>query len=102
MTLNELMSFEHVIQIHDDGSISAPRDIWAPEPWFDTADEPMDDSQWTWLRGWTGQYCYHGAHMHPSEYIGGALERHIRETPGYWAAVVFDDHDSWGLAFREA
>ena len=62
------------------------------------------------LTGWTGQYGYNGAAMHSSEYIGGALARHILETPGYWqAAAVYplcdhgSDHDcepeSWAIAY---
>ena len=61
------------------------------------------------LTGWTGQYGYSGAAMHASEYIGGALARHILETPGYWqAAAVYPlcDHngddcapESWAVAF---
>jgi hypothetical protein len=49
---------------------------------------------------------YHGIVMHSSEYIGGALETHIRETPGLWVAVTVetDDDDEqaagWALAYR--
>lgn len=43
---------------------------------------------WTVQTGWSRQYNYSGPIMHPSEYIGGALEEHIRETDGYWTWVA--------------
>lgn len=40
--------------------------------------------------------------MHQSEFIGGGMEEHIRETPGLWVALVnhSDDSepDSWAVA----
>jgi hypothetical protein len=61
---------------------------------------------WELVSGWTGQYGYSGPIMHPSEFIGGALEQHIRETPGYWVAVAVEGDDyepaaGWALAYRE-
>lgn len=83
-TLNDLMEFDHVIEVHEDGTISEPQGIYAPE----MLDDELDRQGWTLLTGWTGQYGYAGPTMHASEYIGGALERHIRETPGVYVAIV--------------
>jgi hypothetical protein len=42
--------------------------------------------------------------MHPSEYVGGGLEDHIRETPGTYVAIVVrcsDGEDAgWAVAYR--
>jgi hypothetical protein len=63
------------------------------------------------LDGFSGQYGYSGPIMHPSEFIGGGMERHIRETPGLYVAVVVTDLDvddgdddavGWAVAYREA
>ena len=49
---------------------------------------------WKAVSGFSGQHDYDGALMHPSEFIGGGLEKHILETPGYYAVeVVADEED---------
>lgn len=72
--------------------------------------EPLPDG-WEFLTGWTGQYGYSGMVMHSSEYVGGRLARHIRETAGYYVCLVVDgiadgvDAESepigWAIGFRE-
>lgn len=118
--LNDVMEFDHVIRVNEDGTVSEPvPDVWAPElhavsddTGQHTAETDPDlkqqaaDAGWELESGWTGQYCYHGVCMHASEYIGGRLARHILATPGYWVAVaVYEDDDSgpdsWALAYRE-
>lgn len=100
-TLNDVMEFDHVIRVHEDGSISEPSDVFAPE---------MNDGEvydgWELLTGFTGQYGYSGPMMHASEFVGGGLERHIRETPGLYVALVDysgeDEPDGWAVAYRES
>lgn len=89
--LNDIMEFDHIIRVAEDGTITEPRDIYG---YFDlnvamdgTDQFEMSDG-WELLQGFTGQYSYNGPVMHPSEFIGGGLERHIRETPGYYVALV--------------
>lgn len=108
-TLNDLMEFDHVIVVHEDGSITdAPRDIYAPESMFDEDIHPdpvafpafVNPDGWEFLSGYSGQDRYAGPIMHRSEYIGGGLETAIRETPGTYVAVVVnsypDDDDENG------
>lgn len=117
--LNDLMGFDHVILVHDDGSVSEPTGIYAPDlnaindgDGSHTAETDPElqrqasDHGWTLESGWTGQYSYSGPCMHPSEFIGGGLAEHILATPGYWVAVVvYEDDDSdpehWAVAYRE-
>ncbi len=83
--LNDIMQFEHVIEVHEDGSITEPKGIWAPELF---EDEIISKDWRFFTKGYSGQDSYSGPIMHNSEYIGGALERDIRETPGIYVAVV--------------
>lgn len=109
------MDFDHVIEVLEDGTV---RDagIYGPESVHVCVDDEgyvmMPETfvgleGWRLLTGFTGQYGYAGPIMHPSEYIGGGLERHILENPGYHVAVVvYDDSpDSevvgWAVAYRE-
>lgn len=120
-TLNDMMQIDHVIRVREGGVIDAGvTGVWAPEIHVGTdedgqitdADERqmIEDAEaqgWTLLTGWTGQYSYNGPIMHASEYIGGGLETHIRETPGLYCAVVVetdddrDDAAGWAVAYRE-
>jgi hypothetical protein len=101
--LNDLMGFDHVIQVHEDGSITEPG-IHAPE----LADGHIYHDKWSFFTGgYSGQYGYSGPIMHPSEYIGGRLEKDIRETPGYFVALVNsspddDEPDGWAVAYMPA
>jgi hypothetical protein len=120
-TLNEIMQFDHVIRVNADGTIdeSVPG-VHAPEFDVETDEDGqiLDEHEramieevrrqgWELLTGWTGQYAYSGPIMHASEFVGGGLEQHIRETPGLYCCVTIetdDDHDEaagWAIAFRE-
>ena len=87
-----------LVGINDDGQAGDPDLTW-------------DWAEWELLRGFTGQYGYNGPVMHSSEFIGGRLERYIRENAGYYVAVIIDgypdDDESesvpvgWAVAFRE-
>lgn len=98
--LNEIMDFDHVIEVHEDGSITDRPDIYAP----DLHDGEVG-SGWKLLNGFSGQDRYAGPIMHQSEYIGGGMERFIRESPGVYVALVdypLDDTepDGWAVAYR--
>ena len=114
MDLREIMEFDHVIRVHEDGSITHP-DVYAPEVYMDatwdehgdahTSDQDNRDminhlktQGWEVLTGWTGQYGYNGPIMHESEFIGGKLADHIRETPGVYVRLAVEitppDEDS--------
>lgn len=110
--LEDMMEFDHVIRVHEDGTISEPGGFWAPEFY----DSRCFDKSWTMLTGYTGQYLYSGPVMHDSEYIGGGLAEDILDTPGVYVAVTHtytaecehptececeDVQEGWGIAFQE-
>ncbi|MFI0265603.1 hypothetical protein [Streptomyces luteogriseus] len=128
MDLNAKMEIGHVVYIRKGGAVVDAINVHAPEINCDYTG-PFDDAQisdadeeamgesvksqgWTLETGWTGQYLYSGAIMHPSEFIGGKLAEHIRETPGLWVALSVELHPEdenaesesagWVLAYREA
>ena len=94
-SLNDIMEFDHIIRVNTDGSIDEDLDMSVMDSgsYFDlVVDEDGNDifemsTGWELLRGFTGQYSYNGPVMHPSEYVGGGLERHILETPGYYVVL---------------
>jgi hypothetical protein len=133
-TLNDLMEFGHVVLSDGEGNVT---DSDVPNNRYTMANEvvyAIADSDgllikntgesdfaiedlypgWTLLRGFTGQHGYNGAILHPSECIGGGLERHIRENAGYYVAVIVDvlptdnegqdesENAGWAVAFKEA
>jgi hypothetical protein len=119
-TLNDQMQVDHVIRINPHGEVDEGnvQGVYAPELHVGCDEDgqvlPEHDRQliedagaqgWTLLAGWTGQSGYNGPVMHPSEFVGGQLEDHIRETPGLYVAVVIDTEDEkpagWAIAYRE-
>lgn len=117
--LNGVMEIDHVIRVHEDGTVSEPvSGVWAPElsaisdgNGNHTADTDPElhrqarEQGWTLESGWTGQYSYSGPCMHQSEFIGGGLATHVLATPGYWVAVVVKEDDdsepsSWAICHR--
>lgn len=105
-SLNEVMQFDHVIQVHPDGNVTdAPEGIYAPEVYVDTDDgqilkehesamvEYVRSQGWEFLTGYTGQYSYSGPIMHASEFIGGGMERDILEEPGMYVSLVIETSD---------
>lgn len=85
MSLNDIMDFDHIVEVHTDGSITdGPANLYAPSLY----DGDLDDSRWELLTGYSGQYGYSGPIMHNSEYIGGGMERDILSTPGVYVALV--------------
>lgn len=123
--LNDVMEFDHVIRVHEDGTVTDAPSVYAPEFYLEADDDGQisDESEeiardgleingWSLLRGYTGQYSYSGPIMHASEFIGGKLARDILETPGYYVALVAnvltEDPDDdvepagWVVAYRES
>ena len=84
--LNNVMEFDHVIRVHDDGTVSEPRDVWAPELWDDHLD--TGGKPWTLMTGYSSQDRYAGPVMHNSESIGGQMALDILATPGLYVAIV--------------
>lgn len=100
--LTDIMEFDHVIEIRPDGAIVERPDIYAPELY----DGELADEGWALLNGFSGQDRYAGPIMHPSEFIGGGMERFIRENPGIYVSLVdypSDDSepDGWAVAYRK-
>lgn len=90
--LNDIMEFEHVIEVREDGSIIDRDDIYAPDCYCDgRAGVDGIGNEWAPLNGYSGQDRYAGPIMHESEYIGGRMETDIRATPGIYVAVVVMD-----------
>lgn len=108
-TLNDLMEFDHPVYVTADGTVTDPPcPLYAPEL-FGTDDSELQaqarDYGWAGLlTGYTGQYGYNGPVMHPSEYVGGGLERDILVNPGWYVVTaVVDDGDlepyGWAVAY---
>jgi hypothetical protein len=113
--LSDVMEFDRVIQVCQDGSVVEVRNLYAPNVY--TSEISPDHweleelyGDWMWFTyGYTGQHGYNGPEMHSSEYIGGRLARDILETPGIYCAVEvypspLDDTDdsgpeSWGIVW---
>ena len=112
-TLNDLMEFDHPVYVNADGTVTDPPcSLYAPEL-FGVDDSELQDQAraagWAGLlTGYTGQYGYNGPVMHPSEYVGGGLERYILANPGWYVVTaVVDDADDlepygWAVAYLPA
>ena len=95
--LNDLMEFDHVIEVHEDGTVTEPRDIFAPDL-EGNPDGRESVEGWTLISdGYTGQDRYHGPIMHNSEQLAGSLAEDILAEPGVYVALVCywpDDEDT--------
>lgn len=101
--LSHLMEFDHVIRVNEDGSVTEPRDVYAPELYDGLL---ASSTGWRLMDGYSGQHRYSGPMMHQSEFIGGQMAFDILDTPGEYVALVNyeadDDGDAteWAVAFR--
>lgn len=110
--LNSQMEFDHVVEVHTDGSVTdAPRGVYAPESPLDPDIHVTQLGDWRLMNGYSGQDRYAGPWMHASESIGGQMERDILAEPGYYVAILdqWTDDDSdeitsdgWAVAYRSA
>lgn len=91
-SLSDYMDFDHVIEVHKDGTITEPSDVSCYAELnvsMQGEDEFSLSEGWTLMtNGYTGQWGYRGPVMHSSEFIGGRLETDILSTPGYYVALV--------------
>lgn len=113
----QAQDFDHCFQVVDGQVRDAPRGVYAPEVIHDDADDvAIYGDGWRCFTGMTGQYGYHGAVMHPSEYIGSGIAQviaeHAADNPGAVFAIVTvevlpDDDDEepepagWAIAYRD-
>jgi hypothetical protein len=106
-TLSDRMEFDHVIRVHPDGTVTDETGEYAPNLYDGRLDTARD---WHLMNGYSGQDRYSGPIMHPSEFIGGGMERDILATPGLYVALVSyytpetedddDNVDGWAVAYR--
>lgn len=86
-SLSDLMEYDHVIMVSDDGSISEPSGVYAPSVTWQGDTHQVDGEGWSLMNGYSGQYLYSGPVMHPSEGIGGDLAYDITHEAGLYVAV---------------
>lgn len=106
--------FDHVFVLHDNGTITDARNMWAPTVTHsDEHDIDIEGEGWQAIVGLTGQYGYNGAVMHASEYVGVPVARLMHEMtadePIVFALVVVtdphaeegtDDAVGWAIMYR--
>lgn len=109
--LNDFMEFDRVVEVGSGGEVSPAPGVWGPEQvWveldddgqmvsLDPADIHIEGRGWKLLNGFSGQHGYSGPIMHPSEVVGGGLERYIKSHPGRYVVVEVqgrdDETDCW-------
>jgi len=103
MDLNNVMEFDHVIEVHVDGSVTdAPTGIWGPELCDgELLQGGTAGTGWTLMNGYSGQYNYRGPIMHASEFIGGKMAHDILSEPGFYVALT-DNADGWAVARKDS
>lgn len=103
--LDRAIEFDAPFRVYSDGTVDpmvrdapmGPR-FYIYETGDGTYADDIQGDPWEVETGWTGQYGYNGAIMHPSEYIGGGLARHILSAPGLWVVTeVIDLEDTEAL-----
>lgn len=128
--LSSVMDFDHIIRVHEDGTVTHDRDdfsapVLTMEVDADGQSVHANDedliaqakaSGWTLVDGFSSQYRYHGPVMHSSERIGGNMAVAILETPGYYVSLVVEcegpendpeenenplDPAGWAVAYRK-
>lgn len=116
--LDDAMGFDHIVYVREDGTVTEPRGVPAPELERLAVDEDgqivagaegamlasLRRGGWEAMTGYTGQYGYRGPVMHSSEYIGGRMARDILAEPGLYVALVVECEDDeiagWLVAYR--
>lgn len=121
VSLNELMQLGTVVYSDGEGTVSPQPGISVAEELVAVVDQDgnfvLDDATgdfayeglpqgWGLLRGYTGQDRYTGAFMHPSEFVGGGLERDILAEAGFYVCLpIRAGHDGewegdWAVAHK--
>lgn len=106
--LSNVMDFDHVVTVHDDGTVSDDESgLYAPDVYMDSDLTVTVTPGWELLNGYSGQDRYSGPVMHESEFIGGGMARDILSEPGEYVAVIVysldteddgDDIAGWAVA----
>ena len=95
--LQRIADFDHPFTVAADGSLDHAEGTYAPDVFnSETNDIDIDGPAWEALTGYTGQYSYSGAVMHPSEYLGGRLAQDILATPGTYVVVAVECYPTDG------
>jgi hypothetical protein len=91
--LDDLVEFDVPFRIDEHHGLTTDPSVHGPDTVeIDaTTDITVSDPSWEALSGFTGQYDYRGAVMHPSEYLGGGLARRILATPGLYVVTEVTD-----------
>lgn len=115
------LDFDTVFRVIDNEVIEV-KDEYAPTVTHDPDNDVYIDVEgWDCLTGMTGQYRYHGAVMHPSEFVGTRIAERIadyadevREAGGdvVFALVAVNDDETdengetdsigWAIVYRES
>jgi hypothetical protein len=101
-TLNDLMEFDHVIYVDDDGNVTEPDDVHAPEAYMFRELPPELWCGWRLMDGYSGQCGYRGPWMHASEFIGGGMADDILSDSFLYVAIVDHENDCWAVAYKFA
>lgn len=108
-TINAV-EFDHPFRITEAGSIDDSTNVYGPTVTNDPdGDVYIESEGWSCITGLTGQYGYHGAVMHSSEGIGGAIAEVLfdlaeNDRSTVFVITVVDDIDSdypvgWTVAY---
>src|SRR5688572_20005269 len=103
--LNDIMEIDHVIRVHEDGTVTWEREVYAPELFDGELHQHWESPQWSLMDGYSGQQGYSGPLMHQSEVIGGGMERDILAQPGLYVALTnypadgSDELTEWAVAY---
>lgn len=107
-SLEDILDWDHVVEVHANGDITTPNSEWAPTLF----NGELDSSDWTMIDGYSLQYCYSGPIMHDSEGLHWGMCEMILDNPGYYVKVpaYYDDEDNpdesitegWALCFKES
>lgn len=127
-TLNDLMTFGHVVYSDGNGNVTDEYDdtMYGPEViYVETDSEGQITGQsphnidmagygdWELLTGFSiDETRFMAEILHSSQYVGGRLETRIRENAGYYVAVMVDGSErdendetvsvGWAVAYKEA
>lgn len=109
------LEFDAVFRVADGGVVELPGEH-APSVYHDEdSDVTIDGDGWECITGMSGQWSYHGAVMHRSEFVGAAMAEEIARRADDDRGVMFaivtvevlpDDDDEepeaagWAVAYR--
>jgi hypothetical protein len=71
------IDFDHPFVLAADGTITDTDGIYAPTVTVSETEDVDVDGPWEPITGMSLQYGYHGAIMHPSEYVGPGIAKRL-------------------------